>query len=178
MPMTLHRIGMGEVLNRLHLLILTTRGRKSGQPRHTTIEYRRHGSKIYIISGWGKRPDWYKNLLDDPLATLQVGGQTLAALADPVKDPAEALRAINLFRRSAPARYDAVLGRLIEDEISPDRLPDLSHQFTIMRLDLIRDVPTLPGVPADWVWIWPVAAIALITATLIVNNSRNGRSLR
>ena len=107
MPLTLFRLGLGDLLNALRLLVLTTRGRKSGQARHVAVEYRRHGSKIYMISGWGERPDWYQNLLADPLVTIQLGRHTLSALADKVTDPAEALRAVNLFRRDAPSRYDA-----------------------------------------------------------------------
>src|SRR5689334_14087097 len=82
MPLTLFRLGLGDLLNALRLLILTTRGRKSAQPRHVAVEYRRHGSKIYMISGWGERPDWYQNMLADPLVTIQLGRHTLSALAD------------------------------------------------------------------------------------------------
>ena len=165
MPLTLFRLGIGDLLNSLRLLILTTRGRKSGQARHVAVEYRRHGSKIYIISGWGERPDWYQNLLTDPLVTIQLGRHALSALADKVTDPAEALRAVNQFRRDAPTRYDAVLGRLVDDEISGINLPDVSHQFTIVRLDIIADEPLLAGLAMDRIWVWPAAIIGL---TLLV----------
>jgi len=165
MPLTLFRLGLGDLLNSLRLLILTTRGRKSGQARHVAVEYRRHGSKIYIISGWGERPDWYQNLLTDPLVTIQLGRHALSALADKVTDPAEALRAVNQFRRDAPTRYDAVLGRLVDDEISGINLPDVSHQFTIVRLDIIADEPLLAGLAMDRIWVWPAAIIGL---TLLV----------
>ncbi len=161
MPLTLFQLGLGDLLYMLRLMILTTRGRKSGQPRHIAIEFRRHGSTIYIISGWGERPNWYQNLLTDPLVTIQLGRHTISALADPVTDPAEALRAVNLFRRDAPARYDAVLGRLVDDEISGRKLPDVSHQFTVVRLNIIADEPILPGLRMDRVWLWPLALVGL-----------------
>lgn len=171
MPLTFYRLGLGAILNALRLLILTTRGRKSGQPRHVAVEYRRHGSKIYMISGWGERPDWYQNLLTDPLVTIQLGNQTVSALADKVTDPAEALRAVNLFRRDAPDRYDAVLGRLVDDEISGMNLPDVSHQFTIVRLDIIADEPLLPGLPTDRIWVWPAAVIGLVLIVTLLGRS-------
>lgn len=172
MPLTLFRLGLGDLLNVMRLLILTTRGRKSGNARHVAVEYRRHGSKIYMISGWGERPDWYQNLLADPLVTIQLGRHTLSALADKVTDPAEALRAVNLFRRDAPTRYDAVLGRLVDDEISGFKLPDVSPQFTIVRLSIIADEPMLPGLGMDRIWLWPVAVIGLVLMVTLLG--RNG----
>ncbi|MEP6986521.1 MAG: nitroreductase family deazaflavin-dependent oxidoreductase [Chloroflexota bacterium] len=173
MPLTLFRLGLGDLLNVMRLLILTTRGRKSGQARHVAVEYRRHGSKIYVISGWGERPDWYQNLLADPLVTIQLGRQSLSALADKVTDPAEALRAVNLFRRDAPTRYDAVLGRLVDDEISGFKLPDVSPQFTIVRLDIIADEPLLPGLGMDRIWLWPVAIIGLVLLVTLLGHSNH-----
>lgn len=172
-PLLAYRTGLGDWMNAIHLMVLTTRGRRSGKPRHAPIEYRRHGSKIYLISVWDERPHWYQNLLADPLATIQLGGQTVSALADPVTDPAEALRALQLFRRVAPSRYDAVLGRLIEEDVNARTLPDVSGQFTIMRLNLISDAPILPSVPRDLVWVWPalLALAALLLLATFVKRS-------
>lgn len=172
MPLTLFRLGLGDVLNLLRLMILTTRGRKSGEARYAAVEYRRHGSKIYVVSGWGERTDWFQNLLVDPLVTLQLGREKVSALADKVTDPAEAARALQLFRQSAPARYDAVLGRLIEDEISGLKLRDVSAQFTVVRLDIIGDEPLLRGLRADLIWLWPAALVGL--AVLIAGIGRAG----
>lgn len=171
MPLTLFRLGLGDLLNTMRLMVLTTRGRKSGQARHVAIEYRRHGSKIYLISGWGDRPDWYQNLLADPLVTIQLGRSTLSALADKVTDPAESLRAVNLFRRDAPNRYDAVLGKLVDNEISGMKLPDVSAQFTIIRLDIIADEPTLPGLPMDRLWLWPATVIGIVLMVTLLGRS-------
>jgi deazaflavin-dependent oxidoreductase (nitroreductase family) len=172
MPMIFYRLGLGDLLNAIHLMVLTTRGRKSGQPRHIPVEYRRHGSKIYLISVWGERPDWYQNLIADPLATVQLGRRQFSALADPVTDPAEALRAVHLFRRIAPSRYDAVLGRLIEEDVNPRTLPDLSSQFTILRLTIIPDEPVLPGIPVSLAWVWPVALVAVLGAVVFISLAR------
>jgi deazaflavin-dependent oxidoreductase (nitroreductase family) len=172
LPLMFYRLGLGDLLNTIHLMILTTRGRKSGQTRHAAVEYRRHGSKIYLVSAWGEKPDWYQNLVTDPLATVQLGRKTYSALADPVTDPAEALRALHLFRRIAPWRYDTVLGRLIEEEVNPHTLPNLSSQFTLMRLTLIPDEPSLPGVPVSLSWIWPVAFLTVAVALIVISLAR------
>lgn len=169
-PLTLYRMGLGDLVNVLRLMVLTTRGRRTGQARHVAVEYRRHGSKIYIISGWGERPQWYQNLTTDPLVTIQLGRHAFSAMADRVTDPAEASRAINLFRRDAPARYDAVLGRLVDDEITGLKLPDVSQQFTVVRLDMIADEPLLPGVPMDLMWLWPVAVVGFGVLVAVVRS--------
>jgi deazaflavin-dependent oxidoreductase (nitroreductase family) len=162
-PLVGYRLGLGKLLNRLHLMVLTTRGRKSGQPRNTPIEYRRHGRKIYLVSAWGVRPDWYQNILVNPVVTVQLGDKTYSAHGREIDDAAEALRALSLFRRIAPARYDAVLSRLIEAEVSGHTLPELSGQFTILRLDLVSEAPQLPGLTANLTWLWPVGALAVLS---------------
>lgn len=165
-PLLLHRLGLGGLLPALHLMVLTTRGRKSGLPRHTAIEFRRHGRKIYIISGWGTRPDWYQNLVTNPQVTAQIGRRAVPARAQVVTDPAEALRALYLFRRVAPARYDAVLGAIIEATVNTRTLPDVSAQFTLIRLDLSEGAPPLPPLPANLIWLWPAAALAVVILLL------------
>ncbi len=48
------------------VMLLTTRGRKSGKLRSTPIGYWRIGEKIYLFSAWGKATSWYKNLVACP----------------------------------------------------------------------------------------------------------------
>ena len=91
MPVWMYRTGLGDLLNAANIMILTTRGRKSGLPRYTPIEYRRHGSKIYVISGWDERPHWYQNLLINPAVTVQFNGQDCKAIATEVEDAGEAV---------------------------------------------------------------------------------------
>jgi deazaflavin-dependent oxidoreductase (nitroreductase family) len=173
-PLLMYRLGLGHLLNALHIMVLVTRGRKSGLPRYTPIEYRRHGSKIYIVSAWGRRTNWLQNLLDNPNVTVQLGQRTQAARARLVTDPAEALRALYQFRRTAPGRYDALLSYLIDSTVNSRTLPALSGQFTIARLDLTDETPPLPGVPQDLTGLLPLALVAGlgITAVLVFPRRR------
>ena len=55
--------------------LLTTTGRKSGQPRTTATLYLRDGERIVLPASYGGRdsnPAWYLNLKADPLVTVQV----------------------------------------------------------------------------------------------------------
>ena len=58
------------------ILLLTTLGARSGQPRTTVLGYGRHGNRYVVIAsnnGAPKAPAWYHNLLRHPRATVEVG---------------------------------------------------------------------------------------------------------
>jgi deazaflavin-dependent oxidoreductase (nitroreductase family) len=66
------------------LLLLTTTGAKSGQPRTTPMMYVPDGDRILVIAsnaGAPAHPDWYRNLLAHPQVTVEVGGDTFDARA-------------------------------------------------------------------------------------------------
>jgi deazaflavin-dependent oxidoreductase (nitroreductase family) len=158
----LYRLGLGEVLARARLIVLTTRGRKSGLPRHTIVEYRMHGNKIYVISGWGDRPNWVQNLQAYPLATMKSGPRRYQVEASRVENTSEVLRALFLFRQPAPQVYDSILARMTEeDSVDARKLPQLASQLTVLRLDITSQDSGLRGVRADLAWVWGVALIVI-----------------
>jgi deazaflavin-dependent oxidoreductase (nitroreductase family) len=169
LPLALYRLGFGDVVNAAHIMVLVTRGRKSGEPRYTPIEYRRHGSKIYVISVWGERPQWFQNLMADPTVTVQQGRHIFSACATRVTNDGEALRVLHLFRRRAPAVYDALLARAAEGTpINPRTLPDLTRQLTIVRLDPKPNTSSLPELPIDFGWVVPLGLILGLGVTLVL----------
>lgn len=59
----------------LQTLLLTTTGRKSGQPRSTPVLYMEDGDGLVVVGsnfGKDKHPAWTSNLLANPDATAQV----------------------------------------------------------------------------------------------------------
>jgi deazaflavin-dependent oxidoreductase (nitroreductase family) len=69
------------------LMILTTSGAKSGEPREAVITYTREGDKYVIAaskSGAPSNPHWYHNLLAHPEATVEAGGEKFQARATEV----------------------------------------------------------------------------------------------
>ena len=168
MPLTLYRLGLGGLLNLASIMVLTTRGRSSGLPRYTPIEYRPHGSKIYAVSGWGERPNWVRNLTADPNVCLRQGQRAFAARAQVVEDSSEALRVLHLFRKRAPAFYDSLIARTSgEAEVNNRTLPDVSRQLTIVRFDSAPDAGDLPAIQADLKWVWLVALLAGVVLALL-----------
>jgi deazaflavin-dependent oxidoreductase (nitroreductase family) len=60
------------------LIILTTTGARSGEPRSVVLGYGRHGERLLAIAsnnGAPQAPAWYINLLANPTATIEVAGQ-------------------------------------------------------------------------------------------------------
>ncbi|MEU4782588.1 nitroreductase family deazaflavin-dependent oxidoreductase [Micromonospora sp. NPDC023633] len=67
------------------LILLTTTGARSGAPHTTPVGYLPDGEeRVLVIASAGggpKHPDWYHNLLADPLATVEDGVFTYQARA-------------------------------------------------------------------------------------------------
>jgi deazaflavin-dependent oxidoreductase (nitroreductase family) len=66
------------------ILLLTTTGRKSGEPRTTPLIYAQDGDRYVIVASKGgapEHPGWYENLAKDPNVDLQVKDQVFPARA-------------------------------------------------------------------------------------------------
>ena len=66
------------------LLLLTTIGAKSGQPRTTPMMYIPDGNRLLVIAsnaGAPRHPDWYYNLVAHPEVTVEVKDETYQAIA-------------------------------------------------------------------------------------------------
>jgi deazaflavin-dependent oxidoreductase (nitroreductase family) len=65
-------------------LILTTTGRKSGEPRKSPLIYAEHDGAYLVVASKGGAPEppaWYLNLQADPTARIQVLGRKLEVRA-------------------------------------------------------------------------------------------------
>ena len=84
---TLYRTTGGKIGRRLvknDMMLLTTVGRRSGQPHTVPLLYLQDGTRLVVIASWGGRdypPHWYLNLVADPQVSCQVEGESFAAIA-------------------------------------------------------------------------------------------------
>ena len=75
------------------VLILTTTGRRSGEPRSTPLIYQPHGDDYVVVASKGGAPEhpaWYLNIEADPKVTVQVLGDRFngtARTASPDEKP-------------------------------------------------------------------------------------------
>jgi deazaflavin-dependent oxidoreductase (nitroreductase family) len=67
-----------------HTLLLTTTGRKSGEPRTSPLIYAPHGDAYMVVAskgGWPDPPAWYLNLSENPEVEVQVKDDVFRARA-------------------------------------------------------------------------------------------------
>jgi proline iminopeptidase len=67
-----------------HILLLTTTGRKTGNKGTTPLIFGMDGDNPVIVASQGGAPDhpgWYKNLVKNPAAEVQIKGETFAVRA-------------------------------------------------------------------------------------------------
>src|SRR5208283_2864593 len=66
------------------ILLLTTEGRSSGQPRTTPLIHRTDGERWVVVASKGGAPEnpaWYENLKADPEAVIQVMAEEIPVRA-------------------------------------------------------------------------------------------------
>jgi deazaflavin-dependent oxidoreductase (nitroreductase family) len=69
---------VGYIWNGVPTLLLTTTGRISGQLRTTPLIFTRDGADYLVVASMGgapTHPQWYRNLLVQPQACIQVRGE-------------------------------------------------------------------------------------------------------
>jgi len=75
-------LGVGRII-----LLLTTRGRRTGKNRRTPLEYRVMDGVIHVFSARGKRADWLRNMRANPDAvTVQIGFREFKPMFELVDD--------------------------------------------------------------------------------------------
>jgi deazaflavin-dependent oxidoreductase (nitroreductase family) len=72
------------------LLLLHTKGAKSGQERINPVACIRDGDRLAVIASKGgapTNPDWYYNVVVNPLVSVEVGTEKFQARASVVEEP-------------------------------------------------------------------------------------------
>jgi F420H(2)-dependent quinone reductase len=86
------RVG-GTFLQGAPVALLTTIGRKTGQPRVSPLLFLRDGDRVVLVASQGGRennPMWYLNLKANPKVSVQIKKEVLPLIA---RDATEAERA-------------------------------------------------------------------------------------
>ena len=133
---------------------------------HSTVD-----GHIYVAPGWGRRTQWYRNLLVDPHVTVQRNGETFAAIARTVVDDDELARVFHVVRGVSPVWEQFLASWEIEDTVE-DYLAK-RERIPTMRLDRVAGPPPLPPLERDLLWAW--AALAAILALVLGLWARRAR---
>jgi deazaflavin-dependent oxidoreductase (nitroreductase family) len=72
------------------LLLLHTKGAKTGEERVNPLAYHQNNGRLVIIASKGgapNNPNWYHNLIANPIVELEVGTETYQAEATVAPEP-------------------------------------------------------------------------------------------
>ncbi len=76
--------GFGSKIQGIPVALLTTTGRKSGQPRVSPLYFHRDGDTVVVAASKGgsdKNPMWYLNLKANPKVQVQIKKEVLDLIA-------------------------------------------------------------------------------------------------
>ncbi len=119
-PLLLYRMGLGGLLGK-RFVLLNHIGRKSGKPRQSVLEVVNHDKTTdtyYIASGFGKKSDWYLNIMAHPQVDIQVGWRKMAVTAVPLTPDESGQAMVDYARRYPVAAKN--LGKLIGYNVSTE----------------------------------------------------------
>jgi deazaflavin-dependent oxidoreductase (nitroreductase family) len=76
---------IGSGFGKVRMLLLTTKGRKSGKTWTTPLSYVSDGDAYVVVASFGgspQHPAWYLNLEANPTAEIQVGSRVMNVSAE------------------------------------------------------------------------------------------------
>ena len=97
-----YRGPLADLLRARCVMLLTTRGRKSGRPRTGAISFMPLDDHLVVFSGWGTTSNWYRNLQADPEVMITVGRRRTRATARVVEDPERRRQLMLQMRERSP----------------------------------------------------------------------------
>jgi deazaflavin-dependent oxidoreductase (nitroreductase family) len=109
------------------VLLLTTKGARTGRQHVTPLNFSRDGDRYVVMASKGGSatdPDWYHNLVADPLVTVEADGERFSAKAH-ISEGAERERLLKIHRAAMPffGAYDRRVKRRQIPVIALERAP-------------------------------------------------------
>ena len=141
-PVTLYRHGLGWVLGG-RVLMLEHTGRRSGRARYVCLEVvdRPGPDRMIIVSGFGERAQWYRNLRADPVCFVSAGRLRRVPAKARFMTSAEASACLGRYQRAHPAAWEHLRQAIEKAAGHPaDQLPMVE-----LLLDLAPGELAVPG---------------------------------
>jgi deazaflavin-dependent oxidoreductase (nitroreductase family) len=161
LALPLLRAGLGGLMSTPltgSLMILRTRGRKTGVLRETPLGYAILDGSVWCCAGFGAQTQWYRNIVADPrVEVVLASGAAFAGTAEVVTEPALQSRGFRHLIRSL-----GVVGEWTVGDVSS--ASDEAIAAMGKGLPLIRIRPTGiaagPADPGGRLWLMPVLVSA------------------
>ena len=168
------KMGLGRYMSNPltgYLMILRTRGRKSGEMRDAPLGYTIVGDHVYCVAGFGRPTHWFQNILADPHVEVILPSRAISGLAEEVTDPAERLRVLPPLLRSMGVVAGIVgMGNPWRD--CPEEIERKCEGMPLVRVRA-TGITAGPEDPGGRYWVVPIAVGAIATATWLRTRRRN-----
>ena len=93
------------------IVLLYTKGRRTGKTRVTPLEYRRRGGSVLLFSARGIRSDWYRNLRANPdHVKLRMGFKTYEPAVELIEEPEVIEETLRWYVKKHPRSSSVIFG--------------------------------------------------------------------
>jgi len=148
------------------ILLLRVRGRKSGLVREHALSYLVADGSVWVMAGFGRRTEWFRNLIADPRVEVVLPGRALRCRGEIVDDPEVRSHIIPRLARAA-----GIPGYLIG--VDPYRASPVAVMSATAWVPLIRlrpdngQISAGPDDPGGLGWVWRQGLVFVVCAVLI-----------
>lgn len=118
------------------VLLLTTRGRKTGNPHTIGLQYELIDGRYYVGAADGEHADWYRNLKADPRVSVQAGARCFNALAETVSDTEQIAAFLEYRIKKRPLMMKLIMSMDgIKGNLAHENLLEYSKKIRLVILD-------------------------------------------
>jgi deazaflavin-dependent oxidoreductase (nitroreductase family) len=155
-PLLLWRLGLGRFVGKI-FLVLTTRGRRTGRPRHTMVEFHIHRGRKFVVAAW-PQSDWYRNLQSDPVVTIQTAAGTETVRARRLVEAEELGDVFDFLDKNPLLRR---FWQFVGLDLSTENVLKRKEDYHILTFDPTGETGP-PPLDVDLPWVLPVVLLSAI----------------
>ncbi len=162
----LFRLGFGPFFgNPLtgYIMVLKVIGRKTGKVRYAPVNYAILNGKVYCVSGFRGRSDWYRNLAGHPSIEAILPSGPIAGTSCEVDDPTVRLKAIRLILQNAG--FAGFFEGFNPFRISDEELLEKTADMPLICLQP-QGLGNGASDPGGWAWIGLPLSLAIVISVV------------
>jgi deazaflavin-dependent oxidoreductase (nitroreductase family) len=168
------KMGLGRYVSNPatgYLMILRTRGRKSGEMRDAPLGYTIVGEQVYCVAGFGRPTHWFQNVLADPHVEVILPSRAISGIAEEVTDVDERRRVLAPLMRSMGV-VAGMMGMGNPWRDTPEAIERKCEGMPLVRVRA-NGIAAGPEDPGGRYWVVPLAASALLAAWWLTSRRRS-----
>lgn len=142
LPIILYRVGLGHLMGE-RFLLLEHQGRRTSKVRRAVLEIIRHDPTVgvyYVVSGFGERSDWFRNIKANPDVNIRVGNKPYSVIAV-ILDRERASAEILDYAERNPTLIKLLAKSLLGYQLSDDKedLLELARNLQVVRFHILSE---------------------------------------